>query len=732
MNLKRILALIVLAAVLTMPSASAASTAIGVWEGLGPEGGRVESLIFSPDYAHDGNMFAKTTGAVFRSVDAGLNWTKMTIGADAQNIQKVALSPRYGIDRTIFALTAKGVYRSSNGGADWRFIKRIKHSAGNEMIVISPNYAADKTVFVGHGQGARFKIFKSVDQGLNWTPRKIGRLSWAPPVSFLFSPNYAKDKTILAGIGEDGVYRSTDRGQTWRRIAPDTVFADIIVLEFSPNYAKDKTILFGMGGGGDDSLLASQDGGRSWQKGISGNARSLVFSPDYRRDKTVFAAGNDGLHKSTDSGKTWNMIKPSPGSTYIIAMAVSPDYRRDKTIYMVRHTEFKPGQNLFRSTDGGRTWRKIGRTLRAGASINALTPSPAYRSDKGLFAATDGGVFASTDKGKTWARRNSGLRAGSVGPVVPSPNFAVDKTIFAVGDTGIYGTVDGGRNWKRIRGSVDDYPAAMVVSPDYAADRTIFVSDYKGVHKSTDGGSTWVRLKTVSDSPGGRFAATPLAVSPDFGADRTLFAVASGPDRLLKSTNGGATWREIRITFRGYTIIPEAIVFSPSFATDRTVFAADSMRLFKSTDGGRHWRRIRKIKIPRNSGFSWNPTDMITGIIVSPDFAHDRTLILAAGARTARSGDGGATWAAVRTAGDIWAFSPNFGADNTIFKASGFPDGTAAVSRSIDNGANWTPVANGLSEYWVQAIAVSPNYADDKTIFAGTRGGGVMSYTFAD
>jgi photosystem II stability/assembly factor-like uncharacterized protein len=71
------------------------------------------------------------------------------------------------------------------------------------------------------------------------------------------------------------------------------------------------------------------------------------------------------------------------------------------------------------------------------------------------------------------------------------------------------------------------------------------------------------------------------------------------------------------------------------------------------------------------------------------------------------------------------AISPNYATDKTIFAGTS-GDG---VFKSTDGGISWTQVITGLTNLYVNAFAISPNYATDKTIFAGTNGGGVSKST---
>jgi len=725
LNLKRIFTLI--AIVLAAAPAAKASAAVAHWESLGPEGGAVGSLMFSPDYAKDKTLFTKNEGDFFRSSNAATSWTKGSIGQDRDRLRSIALSPNFAADGTIFALRARGAYRSADGGNSWEKI-RVFGSDGS-ILAVSPNYAKDRAVFIGSFEpSGRYAMFRSNDGGQTWVGKQVSRVGMNM-TSLIFSPNYPKDGTMLAAIEEDGVYRSTDRGKSWAKVRYNGMVAEVGLISFSPNYAKDKTAFFApLGGGSLDGLATSTDGGRTWAKRLDGITQTLAFSPAYNQDKTLFAATHKGLYKSTNSGRAWRLLRALPQWTNYISLTVSPDYKRDKTLYLIAKYRLRQ-QILIKSINAGKTWQTM-RGLLRDAGATAIVPSPAYLSDRTLFAQSAGGIYKSSDSGNSWIEKNSGLKAAEIGTVAASPGFSTDKTLFAGGENGIYKSTDGGGHWSRIKRMSGGYGPlpSIAVPPDFSVGQTLFVDELRGLFKSTDGGASWSRLTAGPKR-------SPLfynAISPNFGVDHTLLAFSSTPLRLLKSTNGGGTWRKVKIKAQGRPAVPQLIAFSPTFSVDRTIFAADYYHLFRSTDGGSHWRLITSTHTDPDSMTPPDFRHLISAIFVSPAYAADKTLLMTIDDHTLRSRDGGKTWRRFDTMYDIYRFSPNYANDNTIFKTATNRYSYEDIYRSTDDGQNWTAFTTGLSGTEFTTIMPSPDYANDKTIYAGTSGSGVVSYTFAD
>ena len=264
---------------------------------------------------------------------------------------------------------------------------------------------------------------------------------------------------------------------------------------------------------------------------------------------------------------------------------------------------------------------------------------------------------------------------------------------------------------------------SIAFSPDYANDHTIFIGTSSGPFRSTDGGASWVAVNTGSPDLLGS-----LTFSPNYTNDRTLFA--GGSSGVYRSTDGGITWTSVGLG----TEVISALAISPNFASDQTLFAgtyAENGRVFLSTDGGSTWV---------DTGLVLNHLD-VRGLAISPNYANDRTIFVGTGRAwdwygggVYRSTDGGATWATANnglTYQEVGALaiSPNYNSDQTLFVTVW----AGGVYRSTDGGNSWVEANNGQPNRRLSALALSPNYASDRTVFLGTWGeyndGGVYRST---
>ena len=156
---------------------------------------------------------------------------------------------------------------------------------------------------------------------------------------------------------------------------------------------------------------------------------------------------------------------------------------------------------------------------------------------------------------------------------------------------------------------------------------------------------------------------------------------------------------------------PYALAATPAYARDGICFAACGSGLYRSKDGGERWQRLRT-----------SPESVTTAVVASPDFANDQSVFAAVKGGVLRSSDAGNTWF---TAGfpapppvfSALVASPDFERDGFLL-AGTLEDG---VFSSTDRGARWAAWNFGLFDLNVLCLALSPAWADDETVFAGTE-----------
>ena len=222
------------------------------------------------------------------------------------------------------------------------------------------------------------------------------------------------------------------------------------------------------------------------------------------------------------------------------------------------------------------------------------------------------------------------------------------------------------------------------------------------------------------------YAIPDVAISPAYASDRTFFAVrASGVSigaSIHRTADGGTTWEQVYTTdYIGQ------LALSPRYAHDRTLYAAgNNGRVVRSTDGGQTWGLVSNWPSGTYTG--------ITRVALPPTYAEDG-VVFAGGQGFWHLLPGATDWQLASGLDSAYhvgsiAISPNYAADRTLLATASWFAGPAgplryAVFRSTDGGENWQPSSVGLLEVdeyirgeEMHDVAFSPYYGIDRTAYA--------------
>jgi len=275
--------------------------------------------------------------------------------------------------------------------------------------------------------------------------------------------------------------------------------------------------------------------------------------------------------------------------TVVLDVEASPAYESDRTLYAATQS------GLFRSNDAGDSWQLVFPLPQSGAqfAFSHVRLTATYDVDGRVIAAhadrqTAAGIlYQSTDFGATWQPLATFTQ--TVTALALSPDFAQDQTLFAIlgGSNQLHKSTDGGLHWQRYRFGPEEYfdGFGLAVSPNYASDQTLFATGFGTVHRSTDGGMTWSALDTDGVTYG-------VAISPAYAQDRSVWATyrfiespgdGTPESSIMRSFDGGATWARAASGLPGYyEPFVRVVAGSPNYANDGTLFTALSGQLLGS------------------------------------------------------------------------------------------------------------------------------------------------------
>jgi len=602
-------------------------------------------------------------------------------------------------------------------------------------------------------------IFATLAPAQQFDPKLYQELRWR-----LIGPFRGGRSVAISGIqsqpnvfymaaNNGGVWRTTDYGRTWNPIFDDQPTGSIGALAIAPS--NPDVIYVGSGEGlrrpdlsTGDGIYKSLDGGRTWKHlGLRDGQQIGAIIVDPHDPNRVFAGvlghpygpnAERGVFRSLDGGSTWKKVLYKDENTGAIDLEF--DLANPQIIYAdmwasrrppwtAGNSYSGPGSGLYKSTDGGSTWRQITKGLptwndHLGRIGFGIAPSDSNR----IYALVDspklGGLYRSDDAGESWERINSDDRLWGRGD-----DFACvrvdpkDKDKLYIANISTYRSTDGGRNFTAIKGAPggDDYHTIWI-NPQNP--QIIALAVDQGVVISVNGGETWsswynqptaqfYHVITDNQFPywvyGGQQESGSIGIASrsDFGeiTFRDWYPVGVeeygyvAPDPLDPNIiYGGKATRFNRLTGQTQDVSPVVLrtgkyrfnrtaplIFSP---VDPHILYLGSNVLFKTTDGGISWQ------------------------IVSPDLTREDPGVPSnLGAFAESHKDKG------KHRGVIYSLAPSPKDVNLIW--AGTDDGLIHVTH--DGGKTWQNVTPPELTPWSKLAQMDASHFDTATLYAAVN-----------
>ncbi len=329
-------------------------------------------------------------------------------------------------------------------------------------------------------------------------------------------------RTWYVGVGSGGVWKTTNAGTTFTPIFDDQGSYSIGTVTIDPN--NPETVWVGTGEnvsgrhvGWGDGIYMSRDGGESWTNmglGDSQHISRIIVHPDdsdmilVAAEGPLWSAGGErGVYISEDGGESWErtlFVDDATGATDLRFHPTDPSivyaatYERRRTVWSF--LAGGQGSGIYKSTDGGRTWREITNGLptsndkiavgKIGLAVTPADPDRLYAT----IEASDGeqGFYLSTDRGERFEKKNEYISNGT-GPhyyqeIYASPSNA--DRVYQV-DVFLHRTNDGGENFEIVADGRQSHSDkhALWIDPD--DDRHLLVGTDAGLYESFDMGESY-------------------------------------------------------------------------------------------------------------------------------------------------------------------------------------------------------------------------------------------------
>ena len=654
--------------------------------------------------------------------------------------------------RYFVGVASGGVWKTENAGTNWTPVFEGEGAYSIGAVTLDPNNSSVVWVGTGENNGQRSVgygdgVYKSEDGGKSWknmglkTSEHIGKIVVDPRDSNTVF--VAAQGPLWSAGGERGLYKTTDGGKTWKAVitvSENTGISDVALDPSNPDtmyaaaWMRRRHFYTFVSGGAEGGMYKSTDGGNTWAKVRSGlppgelGRIGIAVSPVDTNIvyATVEASGNlSGIFRSNDKGATWERQNPGIAQAMYYGQIIADPKNVDRV--------YVPNVVFQVSDDGGKTLKNLGEKLKH-VDNHTIWIDP--KNTDYYLVGCDGGIYESFDRGTNWQ-----FKANL--PVAQFYDVAVDATM------PFYNVYGGTQDNNSLGGPSRTRNNAGIINADWfvtnggdgfrsAVDQedanTIYAESQNGglVRFDKRTGET-VDIQPIEgrDVESQRYNwDSPFIISPH-SHTRLYFA----GNKLFKSDNRGDDWTAIsgdltrrldrnQLPVFGKILSPDAIAKNQStalYGNASTISESPKKQglIYIGTDDG-------LIQVTENDGASYRKIEKFPGV---PDMSyvsrvlasqHDQNTVYAVFNNhqngdfkpyILKSADTGKTWTSIAgnlpARGSLYAIAEDYVNPNLLFVGTEF-----GAFFTVDGGQKWIQMKGNLPTIAVRDFAMHKGMND--------------------
>jgi len=572
-------------------------------------------IIYTSGHRH------KSPGGFFKSSDGGVTWKE---AKELKNESIHAMTQSSFDAKVLFVGTTTGVWRSIDSGDNWEKISSSTMPVNIDSMAVDPRNTS--TIYAG----TWWRAYKTTDSGKSWRLIKNGMIDDSDVFAITINP---KNPDYIIASACSGIYDSSNGGEKWSKIQgiPSQSRRTRDILQHP-------TIAGTVYAATTEGFWMSTNGGKTWalttQRDLEIN--SIAVHPD-EPNKVYIGTNNYGVMVSNDGGKNFSTTNDNFTSRF--TYSITADIEKPNRLYATTHNTATGGGFVFVSDDGGKVWKPT-KSLDV-SRISPYSIIQDKTNTNNLYLATNIGVFSSIDRGASWkqivapklpakkpvrkpvAKKTTAKKAvtAPTEPVAIAPKLIPALTekvkvlayaedgkngYYAGTDTGLYRSYDLSKGWEKVNIGAGVNENIFVITTNPEQPQTIWIGTAtSGVLVSRDNGVSWQKADAIPSN----MPISSITIDPK----RSDYVYVGTTQTLYLTRDGGKNWmrRGGNLPLGSYT----SILINPTNSDE--VFASSALEsdggIYYSSDAGANWKRVdnKNMKVPSRRVWSmtFDPKD---------------------------------------------------------------------------------------------------------------------------